>query len=112
MSAWEQFNGPFNYNATPLLPLCCPVITHNKSATCRTWDFCGSDRFYAGISLEHYCCHRVIDAKTKSLCISDTVDFRHHYLTIPAVTPANTIVHSLDTIANAITNAPSTSSNA
>jgi hypothetical protein len=28
MSAWEHFNGPFNYNATPLIPLGCPVITH------------------------------------------------------------------------------------
>jgi hypothetical protein len=36
MSAWEHFNGPFNYNATPLLPLGSPVITHNKPATCRT----------------------------------------------------------------------------
>jgi hypothetical protein len=57
MSTWEHFNGPFNYNATPFLPLGCTVITHNKPATCRTWDFHGSDGFYAGISLEHYLCH-------------------------------------------------------
>jgi hypothetical protein len=112
MSAWEHFNGPFDYNATPLLPLGCPVITHNKPATCRTWDFCGSDGFYVGISLKHYHCHRIMNAITKSLGISNTVNFRHHYLTIPTVTPANTIVRSLDAISNAITNAPSTTSNA
>jgi hypothetical protein len=106
MFAWEHFNGPFDYNATPLLPLGCPVITHNKLATCCTWDFCGSDGFYVGVSLEHYFCHCIIKAKTKSLYISDTVNVCHHYLTIPTVTPANTIVHSLNAISNAITNAP------
>jgi hypothetical protein len=74
MSPWEHFNGPFHCNTTHLLPLGCPVITYNKPATCRMWDFRGSDRFYVGISLEHYSCHCVIDAKTKSLCISDMVD--------------------------------------
>ncbi len=61
---------------------------------------------------EHYHCHCVIDSKTKSLCISDTVIFCHHYLTIPTVTLGKTIVHSLNAISNAITNAPSTTSNA
>ena len=112
MSAWEHFNGPFDYNATPLLPLGCPVIIHNKPSTRRSWDFRGSDGFYVGVSLEHYRCHRVIDAKTKALRISDTVDFRHHHLTIPTVTPADTIVHSLDAITNAISNTPSTTSDA
>jgi hypothetical protein len=64
-----------------------------------------------GVSLEHYCCHHVIDSKTKALCISDTVDFCHHHLTILTVTPADTIVHSLDAITNAISNTPSTTSN-
>jgi hypothetical protein len=113
MSAWEHFNGPFGYNATPLLPLGYPVITHNKPATCPTWDFCGSDGFHVGVSLKLYRCHHIINgAKTKSLCISNTVDFRHHYLIILTVTPADTIVHSLNAISNAITNAPSTTSNA
>jgi hypothetical protein len=65
MSAWEHFNGLFDYNATPLLPLGCPVITQNKPATCRTWDFHGSDGFYIGVSLEHYPFHCIIDAKNQ-----------------------------------------------
>jgi hypothetical protein len=66
---------------------------------------------YVGVSLEHYHCHCIIDSKTKSLCISNTVHFHHHYITILTVTPADTMVHSLDTISNAIINAPSTTSN-
>ncbi len=78
----------------------------------RSWDFRGSDSFYVGMSLEHSHCHCVINSKTKSLCISDTVDFHHHHLTILTVTPADTIVHSLDAITNAISNTPSATSSA
>jgi hypothetical protein len=65
MSAWAHFNGPFDYNATPLLPLGCPTIIHNKPATHRTWDIRGSDGFYVGVSLEDYRCHCVIDSKNQ-----------------------------------------------
>jgi hypothetical protein len=58
MSAWAHFHGPFNYNATPLLPLGCPVIIHNKPATCRTWDFRSSDRFYLPQALLLSLCHQ------------------------------------------------------
>ena len=33
MSAWEHFNGPFNFDATPIGPIGCPVIIHNKTGT-------------------------------------------------------------------------------
>jgi hypothetical protein len=52
-----------HYNVTPLLPLGCPVIIHNKPATCHTYDFRSTDGFYVGVSLEHHCCHCVIDSK-------------------------------------------------
>ena len=31
ISAWEYFQGPFNYNITPIVPLGCPVISHRKT---------------------------------------------------------------------------------
>ncbi|KAL7475350.1 hypothetical protein ACHAW6_001271 [Cyclotella cf. meneghiniana] len=33
ISAWEYFHIPFNYDATPLGPMGCPVIIHNKAST-------------------------------------------------------------------------------
>ena len=30
LSAREHFNGPFNFDATPIGPLCCPIVIHNK----------------------------------------------------------------------------------
>jgi hypothetical protein len=89
MSAWEHFNGPFDYNATLLLPLGCPVIIHNKPSTHRSWDFCSADGFYVGVSLEHYHCHRVIDSKTKALhLISATITSPSRLSHLP--TPSST----------------------
>ena len=33
ISAWEHFNGPFNFDATPIGPISCPVTIHNKPGT-------------------------------------------------------------------------------
>ena len=33
ISAWEYFNGKFNYNATPLGPLGISVIVHTKTGS-------------------------------------------------------------------------------
>ena len=34
LSAWEAFNGPFNFNTTPLSPIGCRVLIHNKTSNC------------------------------------------------------------------------------
>ena len=36
ISAWEKFNGPFNFDATPLAPLGSQIITHNKPGNRRS----------------------------------------------------------------------------
>ena len=54
MSVWEHFNVPFNFDATPLGPLGCPIIIHDKPGCCRSWDFCGRKGFNVGPALSHY----------------------------------------------------------
>ena len=41
MSAWEHFNGPFNFDATPIAPLGSPIIIHTKPGNRRSWDYRG-----------------------------------------------------------------------
>ena len=48
ISAWENFNVPFNFDATPLAPLVRPIIIHNKPGTCRSWDFSRRKGFTIG----------------------------------------------------------------
>ena len=52
--------------------------------------------------MEHYRCHRIYVKKTRSERISDTVFFKHKYITQPTVTPADTIVKALDDLTHAL----------
>ena len=55
ISAWEYFNGKFNYNATPLGPLGISVIVHTKTGLRRSWDFRGKDVWSVEASMTYYC---------------------------------------------------------
>ena len=52
--------------------------------------------------MEHYRCHKIYVKKTRSERISDTVFFKHKYITQPTVTPADTIVKALDKLMHAL----------
>jgi hypothetical protein len=108
MSAWEHFHGPFNFDATPLGPLGCPIIIHNKPGRRKSWDFRGRGGFNVGPALSHYRCFHVVDGQTKALRYSDTVEFLHDYLTQPTVTEGDRIVHALNFLSCAVKDAPAT----
>ncbi len=48
ISAWDFFQGPFDFNKMPLGPVGCPVLIHTKPASRRSWDFCAKNGFYIG----------------------------------------------------------------
>jgi len=52
--------------------------------------------------MEHYRCHKIYVKKTRSERISDTVFFKHKYITQPTVTSADTIVKALDDLTHAL----------
>ena len=71
MSAWEYYNGAFDYSATPLVPLGCKIMIHNTSNKRKYWDQRGREGFSVGPALQHYRCIQSIDRKTKALIITD-----------------------------------------
>ena len=73
MSAWKHLHGPFNFDATPLGLIGCPVIIHTKPGIRKTWDFRGRSGFNIGPALEHYRFFHVVDGATKALLYSDTI---------------------------------------
>jgi hypothetical protein len=87
-------------------PVGCRVLIHSKPVTRRSWDFRAKQGFYIGPALDSYRCFKLVKADTKSQCISDTVDFRHKYLAIPAPTPEDRIIQGLQQVAGALTGAP------
>ncbi len=95
ISAWEYFQGPFDFNKMPLGPVGCPVLIHAKPVTRRSWDFCAKQGFYIGPALDSYRCFKLVKVDTKSQCILDTVEFCHKYLAIPTPSTDNRIIHGL-----------------
>ena len=65
------------------------------------------DGWCVGTSMTHYHCHRVIPKQTKSMMISYTTEFRHHYITQPSVTPEDRVPHGLQQLTAAFQGVPS-----
>ena len=64
ISAWEYFNGTFDFNKTPLAPVGCRVLIHAKPATCKSWDYRAKQGFYMGPALEHYRRYELVKLET------------------------------------------------
>ena len=96
ISAWENFNGELDYNANPLGPLGIRVLIHNKPSRRKSWDMRALDGWSIGTSLEHYRCQKVVTKDSRAVRISDTVEFRHHRITTPMVTPEDRVIRSIE----------------
>ena len=59
-----------------------------------------------GVSLQHYRCHTIVAKATRAAQISDTVEFRHHHLTQPEVTPMDRIINGVNKLTYALQDAP------
>ena len=53
ISAWEYFNGTFDYVATPLGSIGCKIIIHTTSNKQKYWDQIGHEGFSLGPALHH-----------------------------------------------------------
>ena len=53
MSAWEYFNGAFDYTAMPLGPVVCKIIIHTTSNKLKSWDQRGREGFSVGPARQH-----------------------------------------------------------
>ena len=106
ISAWEYFQGPFNYDVTHLWPLGFNEITQNKTSTRNLWDYCGDAAWNIGVSLKHYCYQNIVSKSTKAMQISDTIKLIHHHLTLPLITPEDHITQGINKLICALQDAP------
>ena len=60
------------------------------------------DGWYLRTSNEHYRCHVIYVKHSRSKRISDTVHFKHKHITIPTVTPEDTIVKCMNDLTQAL----------
>ncbi len=102
MSAWEHFNGPFNFDATPMGPPGCRIISHAKGSKRLSWDYRGHQGFYVRPALDHYRCYTVVKTSTSAVVVTDTVTFQHPTLSIPTLTTTDCVIHCLQALTVAI----------
>jgi hypothetical protein len=108
VSAYQYVRGTFDYNKTPLGPMGSAVHMHESRDNRGTWAERSIDGWYLGTSLEHYRCHIIHVKKTNSERISDTVFFKHKYITQPTLTPVDTVVKAIDDLTCALKGARNT----
>ena len=60
--------------------------------------------------LEHYCCQRYIPKDSRSLSISDTIEFCHQHITQPSVTAEDQVLHGIQQLTSALEGTPSSKS--
>jgi spore maturation protein CgeB len=84
ISAFAHVHGQHDYMRKPFAPLGCAVQAHVKPDARRTWDAHLQEGFNLGTSMEHHRCFKIYITKTRATRISDTVFFKHQYITNPA----------------------------
>ncbi len=102
VSAYEFVNGNFDYNKFLLAPLGCAVEMHESTNRQKTWDPHSLSSWYLGTLTEHYRCHKIFCKKTCSERISDTVFFRHQYITQPTMMPKDQIIKAIGDLSSAL----------
>jgi hypothetical protein len=92
ISAYAHIHGPHDYMKKPFAPLGCAIQAHVIPEDCHTWDTQSNMGFSLGTSMEHHRCFRVYITQTRATRISDTVFFKHQYITNPIVSPESHMV--------------------
>jgi hypothetical protein len=102
VSAYAYLWGEHGYNTNPFEPLGCKVKAHVTVSTIETWTLHTASGFYVGNAWEHYRCHKIYICDTKHTRTCLTVFFKHKYLTMPTITPANALINVAVSLTDAI----------
>ena len=92
ISAYAHVHGPHDYMRKPMAPLGCAIQAQVKPDDRRTWETRSESGFNLGTSMEHHRCFRVYITRTRATRISDTVHFKHQYITNPEISPESLVV--------------------
>ncbi len=100
--AYAHVHGQHDYMRKPIAPLGCAVQAHIKPDICQTWDTLSEAGFNIGTSMEHYCCYKVYIVDTRATRISDTVFFKHQYITNPKVSPETMVIQAMQRLTSTL----------
>ncbi len=86
----------------PFALLGCAIKAHVKPDDRRTWDTRSDAGFSLGTSMQHHHCFHVYITKTRATRISNTVYFKHQYITNLTVSPESHVVAAAQQLATAL----------
>jgi hypothetical protein len=98
VSAYTYLWGQHNYNMNSFAPLGCKVEVHVTPIVQETWAPHTATGCYISNTKEHYRCRQVYITHSKHIKTCRTVFFRHKYLTMPSITPADALIKSADNL--------------
>jgi hypothetical protein len=90
--AFAHVHGTHDYMQKPFAPIGCVVQTHVKPDDRLSWDTRSKPGFNLGTYMEYHQCFRVYVARTRATRISNTVLFKHQYITSPTISPESHVV--------------------
>jgi hypothetical protein len=100
--AYAHVHGQHDYMKRPFAPLGCSVMAHVKPKNRRTWDVHGEVGYSIGTSMEHHRCFNVYIVKTRATRVSDSVFFKHQYITNPQLTPETLVMKAAAELTSAL----------
>jgi hypothetical protein len=90
--AFVHVHGTHDYMQKLFAPIGCVVQTHVKPDNLLSWDTRSEPGFNLGTSMEHHQCFRVYVTRTRATRISNTVMFKHQYITSPTISSESHVV--------------------
>jgi hypothetical protein len=102
ISAFAHVHSPHNYMKKPFAPLGCAIQAHIKPEDQRTWDPQSDAGFSLSTSMQHHQCFWVYIILTWAMRISESVFFKHQYITNPTVSPESNVVAAAQQLATAL----------
>jgi hypothetical protein len=107
ISAYTQVHGEFDFNKTPLAPVGCKVIVHDRRNERGSWDNHGSHGFYIDRAPHHYRNYTCYMRDTRKTRISNTVEFFPAHCILPKVTPVDRLTLVLQDLHEVLSQPPS-----
>ncbi len=100
--AFAHVHGHHDYMKKPFAPLGCAIHSHVKPDDRRSWDARADAGFNLGTSMEHHRCYSIYITKMQAMQVSDTVNFKHQYITNPTVSPESLVVAAVQQLTPAL----------
>jgi hypothetical protein len=104
LSAWAQFDGPYDFNRTPIAPPGINVLVYVDPDHRGSWGSHAIEGHYIGPALEHYRCYDVYIPSTKAVRTTDTLVWLPEKIPMPGASSTDIITNCLIGIKEALEN--------